>query len=107
MAAEQEDGLIVLAVILEVGRSANPAFEPIIKEWPLITEYNSSAVIDRDFLKLKNFLPFKTKFFYRYKGSLTVSPCSETVAWIEFNKKKSISRHMVSSILCYRSVKKF
>jgi carbonic anhydrase len=94
-ARDHKDGIVVLTVFLELGNEANIGLEPLMKVLPKITHFNSSAVIHERLL-IDKMLPFDRNLFYRYKGSLTTPPCSESVTFILFANPIKISHFQVN-----------
>jgi carbonic anhydrase len=79
MVHKAADGkLAVIGVLIEDG-SANAAFDPIWSNLPKskAVEYHLEHVK----VDINNLLPAK-RSSYRYDGSLTTPPCSESVKWI-------------------------
>lgn len=72
------DGLAVLAVLFRPGR-ANGTLQQIFDRMPAKQGAASSPVM----LDLARLLP-DSAVTYRYAGSLTTPPCSETVNWVVF-----------------------
>jgi carbonic anhydrase len=70
-------GLAVVGVLMSEGRP-NPAFRQIVKTMPATEgpEVKADASINPHAL-----LPHRLGY-YRYSGSLTTPPCSETVEWL-------------------------
>lgn len=71
------DGLAVIGVLLVAGNT-NDAFKKIVSTMPL--EKGSPIAVDPA-IDTSRLVPAQ-RAFYRYKGSLTTPPCSETVDWI-------------------------
>ncbi|EJW12999.1 Carbonic anhydrase [Rhodovulum sp. PH10] len=74
---KNDAGLAVVGVLMETG-DKNPLFAEVIDEMP--REAGKSAALDGD-LHPEDLLP-KARSYYRYTGSLTTPPCSETVEWL-------------------------
>lgn len=70
-------GLAVIGVLMEAG-GANAAFNKLVGTMPKTAggKEKADAAIDPN-----KFLPEKLTY-YRYPGSLTTPPCSETVEWL-------------------------
>jgi carbonic anhydrase len=82
----QPDGnLIVLAVLLDAG-AANAEFASIMKIAPKQAGGKSMGAVDPSRL-----LPASLKSTWRYRGSLTTPPCSQTVDWIICQERVSVS----------------
>lgn len=71
-------GLAVVGVLMAEGRP-NPAFGKIVRTMPAVEgpAAKADAGIDPHAL-----LPQRLLSYYRYPGSLTTPPCSETVEWL-------------------------
>jgi len=51
---------------------------------------------------LLSLLPINLNNYYRYHGSMTTPPCSETVSWTVFHELVDIStRQVIFDIYCY------
>jgi carbonic anhydrase len=70
-------GLAVVGVLMKEGRS-NPAFRQIVKTMPAA---EGPAVKADASINPHAMLPHRLAY-YRYSGSLTTPPCSETVEWL-------------------------
>ena len=88
-ARDRPGGLVVVTVLLQLTPQNNGALQPLIAVLPQIINFNSSSVI-RGF-NFGNILPDNRRLFYRYPGSLTTPPCSETVTFIIFAEPIGIS----------------
>jgi carbonic anhydrase len=98
-AMNRDDGLAVVAVFLNaVGFGLFPfedyALTPIINTLPLITNFNTSTNFFGPLL-LNSLLPIDRTRFYRYNGSLTTPPCSQTVTFLIYEKPIDISKNKV------------
>lgn len=92
-ARDQPLGLVVLSVLLKLSAYENALLSPITDALPSIVQFNSSSVI-RDPIHVAKLLPNDDAFF-RYPGSLTTPPCSETVTHIVFANPITISANQV------------
>jgi carbonic anhydrase len=98
-ARNHSDGIVVLTVFLVVANDVNMSLEPLMKVLPKITHFNSSAII-HERLSIDKMLPFDRNFFYRYEGSLTTPPCSESVTFLLFANPIKISHFQVKFFKC-------
>lgn len=82
-AASKEDGLAVLGVLFDVEERDNPGLKFLTDRLPAITKEGVATNITQP-VRLAKLLPKDFEVFYRYRGSLTTPPCSESVNWIVF-----------------------
>jgi carbonic anhydrase len=102
--SETRDGLAVLSILFHVQQQDNPNMAGIIAAlhdeeltWPP-TPVRIGG--EDPLLKL---LPGNLDRFYRYYGSLTTPPCSESVAWTIFKETVGIS---AAQLQAFRRVKR-
>ncbi|CAG2181154.1 unnamed protein product, partial [Oppiella nova] len=92
-AIEKEDGLVVVTVFVESKlitdfgvihvKSHNPVMRAIIDVLPQIHEFGSNVHLKVP-IHLRDLLPKDKDLFYKYMGSLTTPPCSESAEFIIF-----------------------
>jgi carbonic anhydrase len=80
-----EDGDLAVIGVLMVGGGHNTAFDAIMAAAP--KSHGEAELGEVDF---HSFLP-ETEHFYRYQGSLTTPPCSETVLWTVMQDPVAVS----------------
>lgn len=87
-----QEQLAVVAVLLEVGETANPLIETLWKVMPkTVTEpQQHETQID-----VNQLLP-QDKNYYAFEGSLTTPPCSEGVRWMVLKQPMSISAQQLA-----------
>lgn len=93
-ARDREDGLVVVTVFIESKIvkpygvveviAHNKALIPIIEVLPQIKEFSKSVPI-RVPLNMKALIPVKKDLFFKYAGSLTTPPCSQSATFIIFS----------------------
>ncbi|KAI1296820.1 Carbonic anhydrase 6 [Halotydeus destructor] len=82
-AKSQPDGLAVLSSFIEISSKTNRKLDPVISGLTEVDKIGSKSVL-KEPLNLLNLISRDLKVFYRYKGSLTTHPCTESVTWIVF-----------------------
>lgn len=93
-AGDKANGLVVLAVLFETQGYENPAFDVITDSLSKIPHYQQLTNITEP-IQLSRFLPRSFETFYKYTGSLTTPPCSESVIWIIFPEILKIGRNQL------------
>ncbi|XP_048403289.1 receptor-type tyrosine-protein phosphatase gamma-like isoform X1 [Stegostoma tigrinum] len=78
-----------MAIFLQATIQDNLALVPIISGLKGVVHHEKETFLDP--FVLGNLLPASLGSYYRYSGSLTTPPCSETVEWIVFSRPISIS----------------
>lgn len=90
-----DDGLAVVAVMIEVG-AENEALAPVFDHIP--TEVSDEPeTIDGETIDLAAVLP-DVRTYYQYQGSLTTPPCSEGVAWHVLTTPVEISQEQLDAV---------
>lgn len=80
-AATKPDGLAVMAILFSPNIKENRLISPIIDYLDDIIPFGSEVLMHEHFT-LRSLLPYTFQTFYRYQGSLTTPPCSQSVTWI-------------------------
>jgi carbonic anhydrase len=83
-----KDGLLTVLGALLVSGRRNPAFAKIMAVAPERRDGKAQAATLLDARKL---LPDRLDQTWRYEGSLTTPPCSQTVDWIVFNDRVEVA----------------
>ena len=89
--ATKDGKLAVVAVMFKDGK-ANPILEKIWNKFPL--EENKAVSIDLSSTDIKSIMP-SNKEYYKFMGSLTTPPCSESVKWNVYKTEMTISQEQV------------
>ena len=85
----------VLAIFFETGK-ANPAFQRVLDAMP--SDKNQTRQVADAVVRASDFLPpANQRSFYRYEGSLTTPPCSETVDWVVLSQPVQVSREQINA----------
>ncbi|XP_061188853.1 carbonic anhydrase 14-like [Saccostrea echinata] len=87
-AMNQTNGLHVLAFLFEVG-AVNHHFDEIIRHFYQIAHKDDHVNLTT--FPLAELFPEDLQVYYRYHGSLTTPPCSESVIWTIFKDTIKIS----------------
>ncbi|XP_054856979.1 carbonic anhydrase 6 [Eublepharis macularius] len=92
-AKDKPDGLAVLAFLYEEGNLENTYYSNFIASLAKIRFAGQSTVLHT--LDILSLLPENHANFYRYPGSLTTPPCSETVIWTIFDSPIKLSHAQI------------
>ncbi|XP_060568465.1 carbonic anhydrase 7-like [Ruditapes philippinarum] len=93
-------GLAVLGVFAQVGKP-HPYFQAIIDNLRLLDIGDYANVRPFPLMKL---LPDDYETYYRYNGSLTTPPCSESVVWTVFREPIEISEFQLQQLRALSSI---
>ncbi|XP_054162194.1 carbonic anhydrase 14-like [Oppia nitens] len=97
-AINKADGLLVLGVLAQLSQTPNPNLNLLTKEVTQITKYKSTTTIPTNIhLRLNNLIPTNRNEIFRYQGSLTTPPCSETVTWILIHTPITIGKDQLNA----------
>ncbi|XP_076826798.1 carbonic anhydrase 14 [Brachyhypopomus gauderio] len=88
-AKSQENGLAVLAVLIEAGEEMNQAYDNILNHLDLIRHAGLSVAIPA--FDVQALLPADLSRYFRYNGSLTTPPCHQSVLWTIFSERVKVS----------------
>ncbi|XP_060776770.1 carbonic anhydrase 14 [Neoarius graeffei] len=88
-AKTQENGLAVLAVLIEAREETNQAYANILNYLGRIRHAGQRVFIPA--FDVRTLLPRDLSHYFRYSGSLTTPPCHQSVLWTVFVEKVKIS----------------
>ncbi|XP_048762747.1 carbonic anhydrase-like [Ostrea edulis] len=99
-AVSKVDGLAVLGFFIEVGPIHNCNFGPVVDALSNVQMNGNRYSINTTSspFKLRHLLPMQLKDYYRYMGSLTTPPCSETVKWTMFRDLLYMSEEQLQKL---------
>ncbi|CAN7986470.1 unnamed protein product [Ixodes hexagonus] len=80
-AQKRPDGFLVIAVLFEISKSNNPNFQKIVDALSRIRTEDTNGVELPSPVVLNDLLPTISSHYYRYRGSLTTPPCSQSVTF--------------------------
>lgn len=95
-AAQQADGLAVLAVLLQIGPNDNENYNHIFDKLEAISQEGDEVYIPG--FDVNTLLPHQLSHFFRYNGSLTTPPCLQTVTWTVFNDTVQLSKEQLHKL---------
>lgn len=95
-AASKPDGLLVLGVFFREDTRTNPRLKPIVDQIAYVRQTNSTSNARHSF-SLRSILPEDLSTFYKYHGSLTTPPCSESVTWVLLAQTENIGYNQLNS----------
>lgn len=85
-------GIVGLAVLLQLGDLSNPELRMLTDQLDKIRFGGDEALVRR--LSVRDLLP-DTEHYMTYEGSTTAPACHETVTWIVMNKPIYITKQQV------------
>ncbi|NWY31937.1 CAH6 anhydrase, partial [Pheucticus melanocephalus] len=94
-AKDKPQGLAVLAFLYTDGHFENTYYSEFISKLARIRFAGQSTTLSS--LDIQAMLPENLSHFYRYQGSLTTPPCSESVIWTIFHSSIVLSHTQVSA----------
>ncbi|XP_059726938.1 carbonic anhydrase 14 isoform X1 [Haemorhous mexicanus] len=89
-------GLAVLGVLLELGDDPHPAYDNILRHLGSIRYAGQTVAIPS--FSIRELLPEHLERYYRYNGSLTTPPCSQSVLWSLLPQPVRISRAQLEQL---------
>ncbi|XP_041316194.1 carbonic anhydrase 6 [Pyrgilauda ruficollis] len=92
-AKDKPQGLAVLAFLYSDGHFENTYYSEFISKLARIRFAGQSTTLSS--LDIQAMLPENLSHFYRYQGSLTTPPCSESVIWTIFHSPVVLSHTQV------------
>lgn len=81
----------------QVTRKNNSYLDPLIAGIDKVREQGANTTLFGSFLMLDQLLPNDLDHFFKYSGSLTTPPCSESVTWIVFREISGVSIEQLNS----------
>ena len=85
--------LAVVGVLLDIGGAENSTLKPVWDNFPM--EAGPAVDVEGIEVNVAELLPDNTQDNYRYYGSLTTPPCSESVNWIVMKEPVTVSFQQV------------
>lgn len=92
--ADANGNLAVVAVMFDEG-AANPG---LTKAWKAMPENAGEKVALKDNVLGTDIMP-ADKDYYRFNGSLTTPPCTESVTWLVLKKPVTASREQIENFM--------
>ncbi|XP_011152005.3 putative carbonic anhydrase 3 isoform X1 [Harpegnathos saltator] len=96
VAAEHENGVVVIAVLFELSNEENPDLSVILKATNMVSHWVGKTMISiKKELIPYLLLPKDHTTYYRYQGSLTTPGCQESVIWFVMTERLTVSESQV------------
>ncbi|KAL1259057.1 hypothetical protein QQF64_009634 [Cirrhinus molitorella] len=95
-AKTQENGLAVLAILIEAGKDVNEGYGSILNYLGHIRYAGQNVAIPA--FDIESLLPDNLSQYFRYNGSLTTPPCHQSVLWTIFNERVKISHSQLTKL---------
>ncbi|CAH1801893.1 unnamed protein product [Owenia fusiformis] len=86
--------LAVLGFLIDVSETDNRLWEHFLSHLPKITHQDMETKVDN--FNLRSLLPDDLDHFFRYHGSLTTPPCSQTVNWTLYRDTIKLSERQLN-----------
>uniref|UniRef100_A0A1B6C2W2 Carbonic anhydrase n=1 Tax=Clastoptera arizonana TaxID=38151 RepID=A0A1B6C2W2_9HEMI len=87
-------GIAVLGVLFHESEEDNPVLNQLVESLEKVVKTEMSTQLEKPFSPLQ-LLPEERSHFFRYYGSLTTPPCSESVVWTVFKTSLPISKSQI------------
>lgn len=84
-------------MFIQVTRKNNSYLDPLIAGIDKVRDQGTNTTLFGSFLMLDQLLPNDLDHFFKYSGSLTTPPCSESVTWIVFREISGVSVEQMNS----------
>ncbi|XP_078047012.1 putative carbonic anhydrase 3 [Augochlora pura] len=91
-ASQHKDGIVVVATLYELSEKTNKDIINILKAVYASPAYDPDAKPETAKVVPSSLLPKNHSTFYRYNGSLTTPDCLESVTWVIFTEKLTLSK---------------
>nr|XP_056710436.1 carbonic anhydrase 3-like [Euleptes europaea] len=99
-AVRKPDGVAILAILIQVGKTPKPEVKRILEEMTAIKTKGKEA-------PFPNFDPSilfpKNRSYWTYQGSFTTPPCEECVTWILLKEPIVVSEDQMEKLRCLSS----
>ncbi|XP_018421558.1 PREDICTED: carbonic anhydrase 14 [Nanorana parkeri] len=93
---DKPNGLAVLGILIATGPRSNPGFANIINHLGRVSYAEQSVPIPS--FNIEDLLPSNLDRYFRYSGSLTTPPCSQSVVWTVFSNPVQISESQMETL---------
>uniref|UniRef100_A0A8C4S5T0 Carbonic anhydrase n=1 Tax=Erpetoichthys calabaricus TaxID=27687 RepID=A0A8C4S5T0_ERPCA len=97
VAKEKADGLAVLGILIEVSIAGGHSKSLVLFNFV----FSAGDYVSLHSFDVHELLPKQMDKYFRYNGSLTTPPCSQTVLWTVFAQSVQLSRQQVAVLLIH------